>query len=52
MIFEVSADALVAQNGLDLWIFENQKISIQKVKVTIRKSLWIFINDLSRLVLG
>ena len=34
--------ALVAQNDMDMWIFENMKINVLRVKVTVRKMLWIF----------
>ena len=32
---------LVAQNDVDLWIFENIKINVQKVKVTVGNMLLI-----------
>ena len=47
-----SACLLVERNDVDLWIFENQKFKIRKVKVTVRKTLWIFIMDLSTACLG
>ena len=34
-------ETLIVQIDVDLWIFENQKIKIQKVKVTVHKRLWI-----------
>ena len=34
--------ALIAQNDVDLWIFEHMKLKVPKMKVTVCKTLWIF----------
>ena len=41
LIFLTSLKALKAQYHVDLWIFQNMKIKVQKVKGTVRKMLWI-----------